>query len=150
MLCGIAHPMQLAVRLPLCPPAVRQLTARGQPYGNVLRRGQELLDEGGLDHILNISAVSGFPWADTPKNGFTILVTARERNDPHSVRKTKAVAAELAQLAWSQLPAFQPALTTLTVAVEAAQAAADNMAPIILCDCAGEIVQRFLNIFCLE
>jgi microcystin degradation protein MlrC len=30
ILCGIARPLQMAVRLPLCPPAVRQLTAVGQ------------------------------------------------------------------------------------------------------------------------
>jgi microcystin degradation protein MlrC len=114
MLCGVARPFQMAVRLPLCPPAVRQLTALGQPYGNVLRHGQQLLDGGALQHIMNISAVSGFPWSDTPKNGFTVIVTARDRDDPLSVTAAKETAVELAQLAWAQLDDFKPNLTDLS------------------------------------
>ena len=136
MLAGVARPQQMAVRLPLCPPAVCQLTALNQPYGNVLRRGQELLDQGGLAHILNISAVSGFPWADTDKNGFTVIVTAKDGEDLASVSVAKAAAVELAQLAWSQLDDFQPGLTALEDSVAAAQAAADSGKPIVLCDCA--------------
>lgn len=107
-----------------------------QPYGNVLRRGQELLDDGALQHILNISAVSGFPWADTEKNGFTVIVTARDRDDPTSVAVAREAAVELGQLAWSQLPQFKPDLTGLDECVRAAHAAAESAKPIVLCDCA--------------
>ena len=89
-----------------------------------------------LSDILNISAVSGFPWADTEKNGFTVIVTAKDRDDPASVSAAKAAALELAQLAWSQLEDFQPGLTPLEDCVAAAQAAADSGQPIVLCDCA--------------
>ena len=85
---------------------------------------------------MNISAVSGFPWADTPKNGLTVIVTARDRDNPASVQTAKDVAVELGQLAWSQLPEFQPSLTPLEGCVEAAQAAAESRQPIVLCDCA--------------
>ena len=74
-----------------------------------------------LSHILNISAVSGFPWADTEKNGFTVIVTAKDRDDPASVSAAKAATLELAQLAWSQLEDFQPGLTPLEDCVAAAQ-----------------------------
>jgi microcystin degradation protein MlrC len=135
MLCG-ARPRQLALRLPLVPPAIRQLSAVGEPYGEVLRRGQALLDApGALGHIMNVSAVSGFPWCDTEKNGFTVIVTARDGRDPASVTAARAAAVELGRLAWQQRDAFAPALTPLPDAVAHAHAGQEG-APVILCDCA--------------
>ena len=91
-----------------------------------------------LQHVMNISAVSGFPWADTPKNGFTVIVTARDRDDQCSVAVAKQTAVELGQLAWSQLTDWKPDLTNLDECVRAAQAAAAGGSgkPIVLCDCA--------------
>ena len=43
LLCGVARPLQIAVRLPLCPPAVRQLTALGQVTPHMLRNELEKL-----------------------------------------------------------------------------------------------------------
>lgn len=87
---------------------------------------------------MNISAVSGFPWADTPKNGFTVIVTARDRDDQRSVAVAKQTAVELGQLAWSQLTDWKPDLTPLDECVRAAHAAAagGSAKPIVLCDCA--------------
>ena len=90
-------PFTAAARLPLVTPAVRQLTAMGEPYGDVMRLGQSLLStanataaggaeggDGGGDGeapaspppvlLLHAGVAAGFAWCDTDKNGMTILV----------------------------------------------------------------------------
>ena len=58
--CG-GHPFQMAVRLPLIPPAIRQLSAAGEPYGDVIRHGQALLDADADDKDVDDKEVVGPP-----------------------------------------------------------------------------------------
>ena len=103
MMAGL-RPKSYRVRLPLVAPSVTQLTADGYPYGDLIKRGQAMID----DEIMNVSAVTGFAFADTPKNGLTVVVTAR-----HDVERAKQVAIELAELAWRDRERFRPRMISL-------------------------------------
>ena len=63
------------VKVPLVPPQIALLTAKG-PYADLIRYGQTKL--GG--DILNVSVMAGFAYSDSPKNGLTAVVTARNAN----------------------------------------------------------------------
>lgn len=123
MLGGL-RPYSYRVRLPLVAPSTTQLTADGYPYGDLIKRGQEKIDA----EIMNVSAVTGFAFADTPKNGLTIIVTAR--TDPAAA---KQVAIDLATAAWADRERYVPALISLDDAVNKALAvAADAALPALL------------------
>ena len=62
-------------KLPLVPPAITLLTATG-PYADLIKYGQTKL--GG--DIMNVSVMAGFAYSDSPKNGLTAVVTARNGN----------------------------------------------------------------------
>jgi len=109
------------VRLPLVAPSVTQLTAEGQPYGDLIRLGQSKID----DRVMNVTILSGFAFADTPKNGMTVIVTTRD--DP---ARAKALAIELAAAGWADRQRYVPRMISLDAAVELARAAgADPMVP---------------------
>ena len=117
-------PTAYRVRLPLVAPSVTQLTAEGHPYGDLIRLGQTKLDE----RVMNISIVSGFAFADTPKNGMTVIVTTR--NDP---AHAKALAIELAKAGWAEHERYQTNMVALDAAVAKAQAVgADEVLPSLL------------------
>ena len=97
-------PTKHRIRLPLVAPSVTQLTAPGHPYGDLIRIGQTHVDE----TVMNVTILAGFAWADTPKNGMTIIVTTR--NDPD---RAKRVAVELAENAWADRERYRPAMMTL-------------------------------------
>ena len=63
------------VKVPLVPPQISLLTAKG-PYADLIKYGQTKL--GG--DILNVSVMAGFAYSDSPKNGLTAVVTARNGN----------------------------------------------------------------------
>jgi microcystin degradation protein MlrC len=65
------------VKLPLVPPQISLLTAKG-PYADLIRYGQTKV--GG--DILNVSVMAGFAYSDSPKNGLTAVVTARTARPP--------------------------------------------------------------------
>ncbi len=112
------------IRLPLVAPSVTQLTAEGHPYGDLIRLGQSKLDE----RVMNVTVLSGFAFADTPKNGMTIIVTTR--NDP---ARAKALAVELATAGWAEHGRYAPRMISLDDAVAQALAAgADPMMPSLL------------------
>ncbi|MEQ8586229.1 MAG: M81 family metallopeptidase [Thalassobaculaceae bacterium] len=117
-------PTAYRVRLPLVAPSVTQLTAPGHPYGDLIRLGQSKLD----DKVMNISIVSGFAFADTPKNGMTVIVTTR--NDPEHA---KALAVDLAKAGWAEHERYRTNMMPLADAVARARAVgADEVQPSLL------------------
>jgi microcystin degradation protein MlrC len=67
--------------------------------------------------IMNVSVMGGFAFADTAKNGLTVVVTARRDR-----RAAEALAREIAELGWANRQRFYPRLTSLDEAVEKALA----------------------------
>ncbi|MFO1160652.1 MAG: M81 family metallopeptidase [Reyranellaceae bacterium] len=101
------------VKLPLVPPQISLLTAKG-PYADLVKYGQTKV--GG--DILNVSVMAGFAYSDSPKNGLTAVVTARNGN-----RQAAAdLALDIAKRAWSTKERFKRGMMTLADAVQLAVA----------------------------
>jgi microcystin degradation protein MlrC len=118
------------VRMPVCAPPTQLLTAPGTgPYAEMIRRAEALDDP----RIVNVSIVGGFAFADTPKNGLTVLVTTRG-DAPLAAQ----IAQELASYAWQERAAFTPRLTPVDDAIGLAKATGDDAsrAPVLLADVA--------------
>jgi microcystin degradation protein MlrC len=111
MLNGV-RPQRAFIRLPIVPPTVTMLTAAG-PYAEMIDFGQRRM----TPEIMNVSVMGGFAFADTAKNGLTVVVTARQDK-----RAAEALAREIAELGWANRARFHPRLTSLDVAVEKALA----------------------------
>lgn len=105
-------PTKFRVRLPLVAPSVTQLTAEGHPYGDLIRLGQTKVDE----RVMNITVLSGFAFADTPKNGMTVIVHTRD--DP---AHAKALAIDLAEAGWAEHERYRPSMITLAEAATRAK-----------------------------
>ncbi len=105
------------IKLPIVPPTVTQLTAKG-PYAELIDLGQKRQ----TPEIMNVTVLGGFAFSDTPKNGLSIIVTARGGN-PAPARK---LAREIAELAWTNRQRFRAKLTALPDAVAMAKAAGDD------------------------
>src|SRR3981189_1682507 len=67
-----AKPEGVRLRLPIVPPTVTLLTAAG-PYAEMIDLGQRKMNPA----IMNVSVMGGFAYADTAKNGLSVIVTAR-------------------------------------------------------------------------
>ena len=121
------RPKAASIRIPLVAPSVTLLTAEGYPYGDLIRLGQTKI---GPD-IMNITILGGFAWADTDRNGMTVIVTARK-----DAAKAKAVARELAIAGWADRARYQTRLTALDKAVGMAlEVARDKAKPnLLFCD----------------
>ena len=115
------------VKLPLVPPSIALLTAVG-PYGEMIQLGQTRV--GG--DIMNVSIMAGFAFSDSPKNGYTAVVTARNGNH----RAAFELARELCQRTWAMRERFDRAMTPLPDAVARAVAVGKDPAalPILLAD----------------
>lgn len=109
---GGVTPETAFIRLPLCPPSVTLLTAEG-PFADLIAMGEAKRDE----RILNVSVFGNFTFSDLPKNGLSVLVTAR--GDRAAAR---ALCLALASHAWADRHRFQRTLTSLDAAVEGAVA----------------------------
>jgi microcystin degradation protein MlrC len=83
--------------------------------------------------IVNVSILGGFAYADTPKNGLAIIVTARSGKPA-----AEAVARDIAEYAWRDHQRYEPSLTSLEAAVAQARRAGEDMSeqPVILADVA--------------
>lgn len=125
---GGLRPSSVLIRLPVTPPTVTLLTAAG-PYADLIDHGQSLID----GDILNVSILGGFAYADTPKNGLAILVTARSGKPA-----AEALARRIADYAWKDHERYLPKLTSLDDAIAAAVRAGrdPSLAPVILADVA--------------
>ncbi|WP_459569756.1 M81 family metallopeptidase [Cupriavidus sp. 8B] len=103
------------VRMPVCAPPTQLLTAPGTgPYADMIHAAEALDDP----RIINISALGGFVFGDTPKNGMTVIVSTR--NDAEFARRT---ALDLVTPAWEGRAAFTPELVPLEQAVALARTA---------------------------
>src|SRR5438132_3038405 len=105
---------RVRLRLPIVPPTVTLLTAAG-PYAEMIQLGQRRISPA----IMNVSVMGGFAYADTAKNGLTVVVTSRGDRPAAA-----ALAGEIAQYGWENRARFYPKLTPLDEAVEKALAAA--------------------------
>jgi microcystin degradation protein MlrC len=121
-------PVTASIRLPITPPSVTLLTAKG-PYADLINYGQQAMG----DEILNVSVVAGFVFSDLAKNGMSVLVSARS-----DLSAARALAEDIATRAWDMRDRFQCQLTSLEDAVDMAVAnAEDETRPaIILADVA--------------
>lgn len=117
------------VKIPLVPPQIALLTAKG-PYADLVKYGQTKV--GG--DILNVSVMAGFAYSDSPKNGLTAVVTARNGN-----RKAAAdLSLDIAKRAWGMKERFKRAMMSLGDAVQLAVSVGRDRRrkPIILADVA--------------
>jgi microcystin degradation protein MlrC len=117
------------VKIPLVPPQIALLTARG-PYADLIKYGQTKV--GG--DILNVSVMAGFAYSDSPKNGLTAVVTARNGN-----RQAAAdLSLDIAKRAWDMKERFKRAMMSLGDAVQLAVSVGRDRRrkPIILADVA--------------
>lgn len=121
------------VKVPIVSPPIALLTARGPnqgPYADLIEYGQTKV--GG--DIMNVSVMAGFAYSDSPKNGLTAVVTARNgRRDAAA-----ALSLELAERAWGMKQRFKKTMTSLDEAVRLAVAAGRDwrLEPIVLADVA--------------
>ncbi len=118
------------VKLPLVPPATSQLIAPGTVYGELVEAAQAHVD----DVVLNVSLCGGFALADSPKCGFSVVVTSRSGQRSRG----ESLAHELASEVWQSRARFVSQLTPLAEAVTlAVQAGRDaTLPPLILADVA--------------
>ena len=110
MLASGVRPRVSHVKLPLVPASVTLLSAE-HPYGTLIDYGQRRQAES-RGAILNVAIFGNFLFSDTPDNGLSVVVTARE-----DIGAAEALASELAEMAWSLRGDFVRQLTTLEDAV---------------------------------
>jgi len=91
------------VKLPFIPPSVAQNTKSG-PYAEIIAYGQSKVDA----RVMNVSVVSGFSLGDTPKNGMSVIVTARG-----DAALARSVARDIAQKTWDDRNRYVPRLTSI-------------------------------------
>jgi microcystin degradation protein MlrC len=99
------------VKLPLVPPQISLLTSRG-PYADLIKYGQTKV--GG--DIMNVSVMAGFAYSDSPKNGLTAVVTARNANRDAAA----ALSLDIAQRAWATKERFKRDMVPMADAVQLA------------------------------
>jgi microcystin degradation protein MlrC len=116
----IAH-----VKLPLVPASVTLLSGE-HPYGTLIDFGQRRQAES-QGQILNVSIFGNFLFSDTPDNGLSIVVTAREE-----AAIAKRLADEIATMAWTLREDFVRDLTSVDDAVSLA--ATKDRDPVIFSD----------------
>src|SRR5258708_5624892 len=108
---------RVRLRLPIVPPTVTMLTAAG-PYAEMINLGQQRM----TSEIVNVSVMGGFAYADTAKNGLTVVVTARAGHRAAA----ESLAREIAQFGWDNRARFYPKLSSLDAAVAKALAAGND------------------------
>ncbi|CAH0315005.1 M81 family metallopeptidase [Roseomonas sp. CECT 9278] len=125
---GGMRPRSGFVKLPMIPPATSQNTDAG-PYADAIAFGRGFLDH----EVMNISISSGFSLGDTPKNGLSVVVTART-----DAARAQAVAQEIARFIWGSRGRWVAKLLPLAEAVRRATAAGADAgaAPLLLADVA--------------
>ena len=115
---GGMRPRAGFVKLPMIPPATSQNTDAG-PYADAIAHGRSFLDH----EVMNVSISSGFSLGDTPKNGLSVVVTARTDK-----ARAQAAAEEIARFIWSSRGRWVTNLLPLEEAVRRARAAGEDAA----------------------
>ena len=100
---GGMRPETAFIRLPLVAPTVTLLSAVG-PYADMINYGQSKKS----DVIANVSVVAGFVYGDTPVNGISVIVTARDDLDA-----AQNLAADIASRGWEDRSRFKRILTSI-------------------------------------
>jgi microcystin degradation protein MlrC len=113
------RPRQVLVRLPLVPPSTTLLTAAG-PYGDLIDHGQRRAREE-AGEIVNVSVFGNFAFSDSPKNGLSVVVTARNDED-----KAATLANEIASRAWDNRAAFTRQMMSIEDGVNLANVVAQD------------------------
>lgn len=104
------------IRMPIVPPSVTLLTARGA-YADMIAEGQRHV---GPD-LPVVSIVGSFAFSDAREGGITILIYGQGD-------KPKTLARQLAEFAWAERERFRVRLTPLSDAIaRAAQAGRDGV-----------------------
>jgi microcystin degradation protein MlrC len=114
---------RVRIRLPIVPPTVTMLTAAGH-YAEMIQLGQRLK----TPEIMNVSVMGGFAYADTAKNGLSVIVTSRGDR-----QRAADVARTIAQYGWNNRARFYPKLTPLDDAVAKALAVTQDRSLPALC-----------------
>lgn len=118
------------VKLPLVPPATSQLIAPGTVYGELVESAQTHVD----GDVLNISLCGGFALADSPKCGFSVVVTTRRGRRTQGEALAHRLAGEVWQARQRFISRLTPPTEAVALAVEAGRDTA--LAPLILADVA--------------
>ncbi len=118
------------VKLPFVPPATSQLIAPGTVYRELIDAAQARVAGG----VHNVSLCGGFALADSPKCGFSVVVTTRRGHRDQG----QALALQLAGEVWAARERFVSLLTPMEQAVALAREAGSDssLAPLILADVA--------------
>ena len=125
-LMGGLRPKVAFLPLPLVPVQTSLLTAEG-PYAELINYGRQRLGS----EILNVSVLGGFSYGDTPKQGLSVVVTARS-----SLSAARALAREIAGQAWENRRRFTRTFPALEEVVALAKRTGDDPAlpPHIIAD----------------
>ena len=116
------------IQVPILPPKVSLLSDRG-PYGEAIAKGQKAVK----GSILNVSVLGNCSFADSPKTGMSVIVTARENQ-----KAADDLAKELAQYLWDQRDRLRPKVMEIDEAVRRVKAVLADPArkPLLFADCA--------------
>lgn len=115
------------IRLPITPPSVTLLSARG-PYADLLKLAYSLMQKPSEGPIANVSVAGGFVFADVPKCGMTITVTSRG-----DLAAARAAALTVARAAWADRARYVADTIEVEQAVNIARA---GLAPMLFADVA--------------
>ena len=103
------------IRMPITPPSVTLLTARG-PYADLVNMGTAMMQSPAEGPIANVSVSAGFVFSDLPKCGITICVTSRG-----DLAAAQACALKLARSAWADRARYVPDMLEIPEAINKAQ-----------------------------
>jgi microcystin degradation protein MlrC len=117
------------VKVPIVSPPIALLTAQG-PYADLIDYGKTKV--GG--DIMNVSVMAGFAYSDSPKNGMTAVVTARNARRDAAAE----LSLDIARRAWAMRERFKKEMMKLEDAVQFAVTVGRDPRhkPIILADVA--------------
>ncbi len=122
------HPVSALVKPPMLPTSQNMTTDR-EPMRSLLALAHELERD---PRVLNVTVAGGFPAADVPECGISVLVTTN--NNPALAQE---LAQRLAHEAWARREAFLGGVTSFDEAatiVHSAMDAASNAVGAIRCD----------------
>ena len=109
------------IRMPIKPPSVTLLTARGA-YADMITEGQRHISA----DLPVVSILGGFVFGDVREGGITILIYGRGE-------KPKALLRQLAEFAWKERQRFRIQLTSLADAIARAEQAGRSGARNVVC-----------------
>ena len=115
------------IRMPITPPSVTLLTARG-PYADLVKMGTAMMQTPTEGPIANVSVSAGFVFSDLPKCGITICVTSRG-----DLAAAQRCALKLARAAWADRARYVPDMLEIPEAIEKAQ---QTTVPLLFADVA--------------